>query len=179
MAFVLDRSGSVESTFELILEVTRKVIDGLNFAGGKTRVSVTTYDSTARVQFLLNKYNQKLSVLNAISYDLSRGKTNTQGALRLVREDVFTSGNGDRVGVDNVLVLLSDGNSNVQTSQTLPQATAVKNANIRIISVGVGASVNAQELNSIASSPSNSNTFFTKTTADVDATADKILNLIC
>jgi hypothetical protein len=34
--------------------------------------------------------------------------------------EVFMTGNGDRAGVDNVIVLVSDGGSNVNPNQTIP-----------------------------------------------------------
>ncbi len=39
------------------------------------------------------------------------GRTNTPRALQRARDEFFSSGRGDRVGVDNVIVLVSDGYS--------------------------------------------------------------------
>ena len=35
MVFVLDTSGSVEETFSMMLELVRRIIQGLNFDGGE------------------------------------------------------------------------------------------------------------------------------------------------
>ena len=57
------------------------------------------------------------------------------GLLSLARETGFTSGRGDREGVQDVIVLLTDGNSN-NPELTFPAAQRAKADGIHIITVG-------------------------------------------
>jgi len=76
---------------------------------------MVTYSDTPSVVFYLNTYNNGIDMRSALSFDPSSGgKTNTQAALKLVNDDVFISPNGDRANVDNVVVLITDGYSNIQ-----------------------------------------------------------------
>ena len=92
VVFVLDASGSVETTFDWAMQLTRKVVEGLNFAGGRARVGVVTYSDGPTNRFLLNKYTDKQGVLNAIAYTMENGRTNTAGGIDMMRFDMFHVG---------------------------------------------------------------------------------------
>jgi uncharacterized protein with von Willebrand factor type A (vWA) domain len=66
------------------------------------------------------------------------GFTNTAAAMGAVETSMLTSAAGDRSGVDNFVIVLTDGRSNVNTAQTASAAQRVRN-NARVIAVGVGA----------------------------------------
>lgn len=52
-------------------------------------------------------------------------------------------------------MVISDGRSNVNQSQTIPAARALRKDGVTVYSVGVGDKINLVELNEIASSPDN------------------------
>ena len=56
-------------------------------------------------------------MLNAVAYLAEMGKTNTAGALSLVGSDMLTSVRGDRAGVNNVVIIMTDGRSNINTGE--------------------------------------------------------------
>ena len=56
VAFVIDRSGSMEASFEQQLNFVREVIYGLPWQSGRTRVGVVLYDNNAKVDFRLDTY---------------------------------------------------------------------------------------------------------------------------
>ena len=58
---------------------------------GTVRASLITYSDDASVQFYLDTYTDQRDVLNALSFLQVGGRTNTQEALRLADDDVFTS----------------------------------------------------------------------------------------
>lgn len=66
------------------------------------------------------------------------GKTNTGAALNLVWTQMFTVENGDRIDVPNFAIVITDGQSNVNPEQTLPEAIKTRLAGIQIIVVSVG-----------------------------------------
>ena len=75
-------------------------------------------------------FRAKQEVLNALSFFPNRGKTNTQAALGVMRRELFTSGRGDRTGVDNIAVLVTDGYSNIDRFNTIPEAERAKDDGI-------------------------------------------------
>jgi von Willebrand factor type A domain len=88
----------------------------------------------------------------------------------------YTSANGDRAGVNNVVIYVSDGYSDSPAGNAAQQ---LRNAGVTIYTVGLTDSPNQSELASIASSPSNSYSFNLDSTHSYAATATSLLNAIC
>ena len=80
------------------------------------------------------------------------GRTNTADALRRSREDVFSQSRMDIIAIPRILVLISDGYANVDEQYTVSNATALKDDEVVIYSVGVSSSANEEELIVIADS---------------------------
>ena len=95
-----------------------------------------------------------VQILNALSlaFENRQGQTNTQAALQLLYKSVFTAAGGDRQGVDNIGVVVTDGYSNVQADRTLTEAEAARQSGIEVYTVGLSDDVNPDELTGIASS---------------------------
>ena len=176
--FVIDASGSVETTFRLAMALTRAVAAGLNYNGARTRVSAVTWSDTATLRFPLNQYNTKQATLNALYFPFTRGRTNTAAALDLVRTSALTSNNGDRSGDANFVVCISDGFSNINSGNTPTAATNLQNS-ATVLAVGAGPRINNAEINAIASNPDTRNAFTMATASQVQSTADAILTRIC
>lgn len=183
VVFVLDGSGSLEDSFEISLNLTKLIVEGLNFAGGRSRVGVLTFSDQPSVGFYLNRYPDSTSVLNAIAFSQVVGYTNTQAALDQLRLSMFTASNGDRQGVDNIAIVITDGNSNVNADQTIPKAQLAQQSGITIIGVGIEDQdgMNLMEIEGISSQPPSRYSFAMIDTSDtgVMSTANSILDLIC
>lgn len=67
---------------------------------------------------------------------------------------MFQPSFGDRPSADNLVILLTDGQSNVNFYDTIPSARDLKSDGVTIIGIGIGLS-NADELNAIASGPTD------------------------
>ena len=113
IVFVLDVSGSVDIVYHVILNFTKQMVLGLPMAFGRTRVGLITFRDRARISFYLDTYTTQEEVLNAIAYGRAEGRTNIQEGIYYLYRDVFSSRRGDRAGVDNVAVFVTDGASNV------------------------------------------------------------------
>ena len=85
---------------------------------------------------------------------MTRGRTNTQEALRIARDDMFSSRNGDRSGVANKLIILTDGGSNMRSDQTLQRAVDLKNDGVTIYVVSIGQEIDYNEINGLSSGSS-------------------------
>lgn len=163
------------------MQFTRKVIQGLNFAGGRTRVGVVTYDDSSHIRFHLNKYNDQQSVLNAIAYTITFGRTNTAAAIDDMRNNMFTAQNGDRSGDDNIAILISDGYSNINRDQTTVSALMAKQDGITMMAVGIGKNgdVDRSEINAIASDPDSQYAFLLEDETQLDDVANALLDQLC
>ena len=63
---------------------------------------------------------------------------------------MFQPGFGERRTAQNVVILLTDGQSNINFYDTIPAATDLKSDGTKVIGIGIGLT-NADELNAIAS----------------------------
>jgi len=72
---------------------------------------------------------------------------------------MFTSAYGDRADAQNIALILTDGNSNINAPDTIPSAIAARAQGIYMIVFGVGTDMNMVELSGIASDPTNSTIF--------------------
>ena len=110
---------------------------------------------------------------------LVEGTTNTQDALRLTYQSVFTSNRGDRSGVRNVAVVVSDGNSNVAAHRTIPEAEAARQHGVELFAVAVGENSNTGEMAGIANDPDGEHLLSMRTENELTTTANRLLKWLC
>ena len=179
VAFIIDRSGSVEKQFELQLKLVKAIVMGLDFSFSRARVGVVIYEDSAQVAFDFEKYDRKFDVLNAIAFvQKSGGKTNTADGIYQARTNVLTRP-GDRQGVDNKVVIVTDGRSNLNKGNTANEAKQMRQ-NAEVFAVGVGNNVNVAELNEIGSDPDSTHVFHSlRDDGDVQRVADRVLDGLC
>jgi len=177
IAFVLDLSGSLEEVYDVVIELAKRIIYGLPV--GQVRVSVVTYADNSVIMFPLNAYSSPPAIRNALAFSKAGGTTNTQAAIRMAYEQVFTQAGGDRSGVRNVMVVASDGLSNVNPQRTVPEADLARQRGIEIFSAAIGKDVSRQEMEAIASKPTQSHVVYVPTPAEVPKGAQQLLDLLC
>ncbi|WAR30003.1 MATN1-like protein [Mya arenaria] len=100
----------------------------------------------------------------------SIGATNYQKMLQFVRDvtskfdvgpdkdaytTIFNQNNGDRPGIPNIAIVVTDGRS-TNRPNTLAEAQKLRNSGVQVFAVGVGGGVDTSELNAIASDPDSS-----------------------
>ena len=88
-----------------------------------------------------------------------RGRTNTSGALRMVREQIFVEANGDRPTIPNFAIIVTDGYSNIESDKTIPEAIENRVAGIHQIVATVENDPNNLEIKGLASDPDTANIF--------------------
>jgi collagen type VI alpha len=179
VAFVLDLSGSVEEVYEVIIQFAKRSVLGLPVGSTQVRVAVVAYADAANVTFDLAAYSSSLTIRNAMAFSKAGGTTNTQDAIRLTTQDIFTQARGARSGVKKVMVIVTDGKSTVQPENTLPMADNAKKQGVEIYSIGIGPDVNPAEIDGMASEPKTGHTVYVQGPSDVDAGATKLLDLLC
>ena len=182
--FVLDESGSVGSgNYQTMRQFVHNTVNEFDIGPDDTQVGVISYSYFARVQFLLNTYHDKTSLLTAINnlpYNHGHATYTDQG-INLMRTIGFNSNNGARPqsqAIPRVAVVITDGHSHNPSGT----ATAAQNAHdegITIFSVGVGNYVDHNELNSIASDPSYVSTLTGFDTSQFQALQTTTVNHAC
>ncbi len=152
IAFLIDSSSSVgDKGFKHSLQFVKDVVKPLEFASGKTRVSVITFNDQGIAKFYLDTYTTRQDILEAIDFvSYVRGATFTSDALRIMREDVFTASQGDRDGATNIGIIITDGLSNILPQQTTREAKKAHREQIQMYGLGVGL-VNTAEFYDVVS----------------------------
>ena len=179
IVLVLDLSGSVSSVQNITMQFAYEVAMGLPIDSDLARVAVIVYADNPDICFYLDSFNSKRGVLNALVAKFSGGKTGTESAIRTMYQDVFSSARGDRTGVDNVAVVVSDGGSNIDNERTIPEANRAKQGGITIFSVAIGERPYMGEMEGMASTPTSEHTIRLASPADVSSAAADLLGKLC
>ncbi|XP_063397843.1 cartilage matrix protein-like [Mytilus trossulus] len=154
LVFLVDNSGSVGSTnFQTTLKFMSDIVDGLDIAKDKFQVGVVTFHTPVKAEFNLDKYQSKKDIKNAImSIKYEGGGTNTGDAIKYLHSTSFAHSSGHRPGHPMIGILITDGYSS-NKAQTREEARNARLKGIRMFSIGVGSSVDATEIQSVASEP--------------------------
>ncbi|KAK6180506.1 hypothetical protein SNE40_012649 [Patella caerulea] len=160
VVFVLDSSDSIWPTdFTKQLDFVKKVVNTFTIGPNNIQVGVVTFATRIKPNFQLNTYDDKKQLLTAInSIDRVDGGTNTGAAIQYVRQEMFKGKNGARKWAAKIVVLITDGFSQ-DTRKTLLEASIAHSYDIKVFAIGVGGGVDSQELDGIASEPTEQHIF--------------------
>ena len=167
--FVVDASGSIEEKdpqgWSRVKTFIRDVTRRFTIGPSQTRVGLTIYSEKAVRQlrdsdvpdpsvgfFFLDTYSDIASLEAAIDRLYYFGSfTNTPDGLNTAREIILRPP-GERSGIPNLVIVLTDGETNLNENRLGDEANRLKDI-ATVISVGVTNRVDINELNLIASSP--------------------------
>ncbi|XP_065934945.1 uncharacterized protein [Magallana gigas] len=153
---IMDESGSVGSDhFNTMKTFVGDVVRGLNSVF--FRFSVITYSTSARKIFGFLDFNNINAIMTSIEHIqyAAGGSTETDRALEYARVSIF---NTKRADAADIVILFTDGKSD-NSEKTKEEAALLRNEGVRIFSIGVGSGPKIEELQSIASSPSDEHVF--------------------
>ncbi|KAJ0060603.1 hypothetical protein NL108_016577 [Boleophthalmus pectinirostris] len=155
IAFLLDGSGSVDpADFSKMKTFLINVIT--SFLGRDSRFAIIQFSHLFHISYYFNNFQVRGSWQSQINNIRQlRGGTYTATAIQKVVDEVFTLSSGNRPNANNVLIVITDGESN--DGGDLSGASAAANRkNIIRFAIGVGNSFNKpsakDELITIASS---------------------------
>ncbi|GAB1606677.1 type VI, alpha, partial [Argonauta hians] len=154
--FILDSSGSVvNDDFARMITFVKEMVKGFDIGNNTIRVAVSLFAGGSKEEFHLNQYFDKNAMLKAID-NINRisGSTNTANALLRARIVNFQQPHGDRKGVPNIVIIITDGNSD-NPIQTTNSAAQLKNTGAIVFSIGVGTNIHHSELESMATDNSH------------------------
>ena len=158
MVFVLDKSGSVTlPNFVKMLNFVIAMVNNMDIGVDHVQIGAVTFSFFADLEFYLKSYLDKSSLLDAIAkIDYTSGTTNTAEALEFVREYMFQPSNGARENVTKMVIVITDGKSNVK-AETLAQAELLKQTGAEVFALGIGATggIDEEEINTMATNKEN------------------------
>ena len=181
--FVVDISGSIEENngFDTERSFMKELVYGLDFSFGHTRVAFITFANVATTRFYLNDYisnSAQQDVLNALVIDTIGHETDITTGIKEAREHVLIPEQGDRDGVDNIMVLISDGKNTIGSDEeTISEALEVKDGGTRVYTVAIGENSRVGLLETLASD--SSSRYWLKDRSEVEDKASEMLDTLC
>jgi uncharacterized protein YegL len=161
IVLVLDESGSIPaSSFTQMKNFANSLINGLMPATGDgARVGVAMFSSSSRTILQLNGNRQ--TALNAVNAIVQQGGATCIGCGIQQGRTIFNIGPA-RPEATQFMIVLTDGQNTVNTSQFPSIVDAAQAAGITMLAIGVGPSVSNAQINFIASDiPGVQTAFFT------------------
>ena len=154
IVFLLDASGSIGNlSFERQLDFVSQYVNIFPIGTNDVQIGIVIYSDLPHLEFNLNNYTDSTSLQSAIqNIPYIRGTTNTAGAIEYVVNNSFTTSAGNRDDAIDVLITITDGESNNKT-ETIRVAQSIGVHSIRSYAIGVGNFTNSAELQAIASDP--------------------------
>lgn len=159
ICWIIDESGSIgSSNFNRQRKFIRDVTASFDIGPNAMQIAAVRFDGDANVQFDFDDFNNnKNDILNAISnIPYNGGFTNPAEAFEKARDFVYNTAKGDRSNIQNIAIVLTDGNPNKRVSEAIPKANELKqhtNLGVKLYSVPVGSSVGESFIQGFASSP--------------------------
>ena len=168
LCFIVDSSGSIRDNnpldgrtdnWQLQLEFLSRLVDLFTIGPDATKVGVVIFSQQVRLAFSLDTYTDVQSIKEAIRELNYLGQTtNTPEGLKVTREQCFNQATGDRPGVLNLAIFISDG---------VPHPAELRDPAIReaealqrvasVIAIGVTNVIDRDLLQTISSSPRREN----------------------
>eukprot|EP00058_Branchiostoma_floridae_P023859 XP_002609349.1 hypothetical protein BRAFLDRAFT_99028 [Branchiostoma floridae] len=154
--FVLDGSGSISADdFVSAKSFISRVVDAFDIAADFTRVGVVQFSSFFTEEFPLDRYSDKASLKQAIGNIPQRGGGTLLGqVINYLVNTSFTEAKGARPlsdGIPRIAVLMTDGSAHDNPTTVLaPAIDALRASGIIAFSIGVGPSVNRDQLEAVA-----------------------------
>ncbi|GFO50350.1 collagen alpha-1(xii) chain-like [Plakobranchus ocellatus] len=176
LAFALDSSYSVGiDNFKESIELVKTVGKNLDIRQDIVRIALIQFSDSARVEFYLNESSTIQDIVRKLDEtNYTEGNTETGSALKLLKEDVFTPAHGDRPGVADLVVLVTDGPSS-DHDVLVNQSSLLSTKGVTVIAVSVGFLTHPEELRTMAGERIIRATSY----ADLLSHAEEIMQLIC
>ena len=166
VCFVLDSSGSICGfqrgvsscvNWAHLLSFISNIIDAFNIGEQETRIGLVIFSTDAKLEITLDQFYDPVELKDVVlSLKLIGGETNTGKALHVARTKCFNSKYGEREGVPNIAVIITDGLPTVLDYDLSSEATTLKQISTTL-AVGVTDSVEKHLLMELSSSPQKEN----------------------
>ncbi|KAJ7350184.1 hypothetical protein OS493_037878 [Desmophyllum pertusum] len=152
IAFMMDSSGSIgRSNYLKLKAFVKAVMMELVKNSTKLNAAVVLYSTRASVQLdFSHKFNLQSFISTIDNLPYKRGFTRIDLALKITSEYIFTNHSAyHRHNVPHIAILITDGETTRGKADFVPLSNAsepLKQKGVRIFAVGVGKSIDKQEL---------------------------------
>ncbi|XP_028356598.1 matrilin-2 isoform X6 [Physeter macrocephalus] len=180
LVFVIDGSKSLgEENFEIVKQFVTGIIDSLAISPKAARVGLLQYSTQVRTEFTLRNFSSAKDMKKAVAHMKYMGKGSMTGlALKHMFERSFTQVEGARplsAQVPRVAIVLTDGRAQDDVSEWASKAQA---NGVTMYAVGVGKAIE-EELQEIASEPTEEHLFYAEDFSTMGEISDKLRKGIC
>ena len=153
--FLLDSSSSIrKEDFKKQINVVESIVRRFDISPTLTRVGISTFSHEYQNLLKFSDSIDKAVVLRRLgTIKYLSGGTRTGHALHRLRTKVFDE-RFIRSGADRIIVVFTDGQSGDYRRTTL-EAKLIKKSGVKIFVVGIGSYVDREELEDIASKPTD------------------------
>ncbi|XP_063780520.1 collagen alpha-1(XIV) chain [Pseudophryne corroboree] len=157
IVILVDGSWSIgRLNFRLVRLFIENLVGAFNVATDKTRIGLAQYSGDPRIEWHLNAYDTKESVIDAVrNLPYKGGNTLTGLALTYILENSFKPEAGARPDLPKIGILITDGKSQ---DDVIPPAKSLKDAGIELFAIGVK-NADLNELKEIASEPDSDHVY--------------------
>ncbi|XP_034434681.1 collagen alpha-1(VII) chain [Hippoglossus hippoglossus] len=176
--FLVDESSSIgANNFIKMKDFIFRVTTYFPVVGPEgTQIAVVHYSDEPRIEFGLNAFKDRNSVLRALrELRYGGGNTKTGKGISYVLQELFQEPLGMRPDVAHVLVLITDGRAQ---DDVLPPSRFARALGVSVLAVGVS-NADMDELNKIAAPTSYKNIFFSPTFDDFPSIEREFIKTIC
>ena len=137
VVFVAQRPITEENEI-ILLDFIGKMIDRFNLGDNKTHIGFVEYGDAAQSRFNLNRYFTPTEIKSALNMDGNVGLYTTGGIMEM-HDKQFTAANGDRPGIPNIAILITDRQSVDQRQQAnaIEAAESAQQAGIKMFTIAL------------------------------------------
>ena len=164
LCLVIDSSGSIRDNnvagqpdnWTLQMQFLATLVRAFTIGTDATRVGAIVFSEDVHLAFPLSAYDNAEDVATALSNIAYMGQTtNTPEALLQTRTACFSAVNGDRPGVPNLAIIITDGVPFPDNRRTpaLNEAQTLRDTGATAISIGVTNNIDVDFLKGLSSSP--------------------------
>ncbi|KAG7456261.1 hypothetical protein MATL_G00249820 [Megalops atlanticus] len=178
VVFLVDESWSIgANNFNKLKDFLFRVVTYFPVIGPQgTQFAVVHYSDEPRVEFRLNDFRDRNSVLRALrGVRYAGGNTKTGRGIGYVLKELFQESLGMRQDVSHVMVLITDGRAQ---DDVVPPSRVAHALGVSVLAIGV-ASADIEELRKIASPASYTNIFYAPTFDDFPSIEREFIDSIC
>ncbi|XP_048875119.1 collagen alpha-1(VII) chain isoform X1 [Brienomyrus brachyistius] len=178
LVFLVDESSSIGSdNFAKLKDFLFRVVTYFPVIGPLgTQVAVVHYSDEPRIEFHLNDFRDRSSILRALrGVRYGGGNTKTGRGISYVLKELFQESLGMRQDVAHVLVLITDGRA--QDNVELPSRVA-RALGVSVLALGV-AGADMEELMKIALPTTYKNLFYAESFDDIASMEREFISSLC
>ena len=94
---------------------------------------ILSVSDTGKSEFTLGEYTDRDQLVAAVrGLEYVGGNTNTSGGLRVMMTQQFSVANGDRPNVQDIAIVITDGESTFDKNRTISDAETAHTAGIKV-----------------------------------------------